>query len=265
MRRRSIPGWVRVVPTVFVLAWGGNHFTPLLHLYEAHGFAAWQANLLLGMYVVGLVPGLLVAGALSDRSGRKAPMVAGLAAAALASVLIGGGLPSFALLCAGRVLAGVAVGIAMSVDSSWIKELSASPWDPLATATAGARRSSLTLTLGFAIGALVTGVLGQWGPWPERTPFVVHLVLCVLALPALLSAPETSTPATRADSPWWRDLRVPSAGHAAFRRIVLPIAPWVFAAAGVAYAARQTLRADDELWIEDLGDPGSADIGDDDL
>lgn len=39
----------------------------------------------------------------------------------------------------------------------------------------------------------------------------------------------------------------------------------VVAVAGVAYAAWQTLRADDELWIEDLGDPGSADIGDDDL
>lgn len=38
----------------------------------------------------------------------------------------------------------------------------------------------------------------------------------------------------------------------------------VVAFAGVAYAAWQTLRADDELWIEDLGDPGSADIGDDD-
>lgn len=39
----------------------------------------------------------------------------------------------------------------------------------------------------------------------------------------------------------------------------------VVAVAGIAYAAWQTLRADDELWIEDLGDPGSADIGDDDL
>ena len=38
----------------------------------------------------------------------------------------------------------------------------------------------------------------------------------------------------------------------------------VVAVAGGAYAAWQTLRADDDLWIEDLGDPGSADIGDDD-
>lgn len=38
----------------------------------------------------------------------------------------------------------------------------------------------------------------------------------------------------------------------------------VVAVVGVAYAAYQTLRADDDLWIEDLGDPGAADIGDDD-
>jgi hypothetical protein len=38
----------------------------------------------------------------------------------------------------------------------------------------------------------------------------------------------------------------------------------VVAVVGVAYAAYQTLRADDDLWIEDLGEPGAADIGDDD-
>ena len=39
----------------------------------------------------------------------------------------------------------------------------------------------------------------------------------------------------------------------------------VVAAAGIAYAAWQTLRADDDLWIEDLGDPGSADVDDDEF
>lgn len=39
----------------------------------------------------------------------------------------------------------------------------------------------------------------------------------------------------------------------------------IVAVAGVAYAAWQTLRADDDLWIEDLGDPGSADVDDDEF
>ena len=37
----------------------------------------------------------------------------------------------------------------------------------------------------------------------------------------------------------------------------------VVAAAGVLYAAWQTLRADDDLWIEDLGEVGAADVGED--
>ncbi len=38
----------------------------------------------------------------------------------------------------------------------------------------------------------------------------------------------------------------------------------VVAVAGVAYAAWQTLRADEDLWIEDLADVGAIDVGEDD-
>ncbi|HLT66349.1 MAG TPA: MFS transporter [Microbacterium sp.] len=230
MTRRS---WLLPAPTAFVLAWGGNHFTPLLHLYESlGGYAPWQANLLLGMYVFGLIPGLLVAAAFSDQHGRKTAAWIGLAAAALASILLAAGFGSFALLCAGRVLAGLGVGVAMSVGSSWIKELSANAPSP----TAGARRSSMTLTLGFGLGAGVTGVLAQYGPIPERLPYIVHLVLCLITAIALAKAPESLAVRDRARGPWWKDLRVPAAGHRSFLRIVVPAAPWVFAAAGVAYA-----------------------------
>ncbi|WP_036319200.1 MFS transporter [Microbacterium indicum] len=229
--------WAAAAPAVFMLAWGGNHFTPLLHLYETlGGYAAWQANLLLGMYVFGLVPGLLIASALSDHFGRRPVLVAGLAASLAASAILAAGLASYPLLCAGRVFAGIAVGIAMSVGSSWIKELSADPWEPGAEATLGARRSSLILTLGFAIGAGVSGVIAQWAPLPSVLPYVVHIVLTILAALALLRVPETLPRGARATGAWWRDLAIPSAGQRAFWRIVVPAAPWVFGAAGIAYA-----------------------------
>ncbi|WP_423464167.1 MFS transporter [Promicromonospora sp. MS192] len=229
--------WLLTAPAVFVVAWGGNHFTPLLHLYETlGGYAPWQANLLLGMYVFGLIPGLLVAAAVSDRHGRKPVAVAGLVSAIVASMLLAASLDSFVLLCAGRLLAGIGVGIGMSVGSSWIKELSAPPWDPYAGSPAGAWRSSLTLTLGFALGAGVTGAIAQWAPWPAQSPYVVHVALCLAALGPLLRAPESLPAGQRAARPWWRDLQVPPAAQRAFRVLVLPAAPWVFAAAGVAYA-----------------------------
>lgn len=235
--RPRIPAWLAVAPTGFVLAWGGNHFTPLLHVYETvGGYAPWQANLLLGMYVVGLIPGMLLAAALSDRHGRRPLAIAGLVAAALASMLLAAGMDSFAVLCVGRVLAGIGVGVGMSVGSSWIKELSAAPHQHHAAPSAGARRSSMTLTLGFAIGAGVTGSLAQWAPLPGQLPYLVHLLLCLLAGLALIGVPETLPRELRARGSLREDLRVPSAGHPTFVRLVLPAAPWVFAAAGVAYA-----------------------------
>lgn len=162
---------------MFLLAWGGNHFTPLVHMYEEDGgYAIWQANLLLGMYVGGLIPGLLVASALSDRRGRKPILVAGTLAAIISGVLLGIGFDLFWPLCVGRVLAGVGVGVAMSVGTSWIKELSFPPFDHKAGITAGARRPALTLTVGFAIGLAVTGCLAQWGPLPEMIP--TRFTLC---------------------------------------------------------------------------------------
>lgn len=229
--------WLRALPAVFMLAWGGNHFTPLLHLYEEVGhYQPWQANLLLGMYVGGLIPGLLLLAPISDQHGRKRPLIAGTIASLLGTVLLGWGFGSFMMLCLGRVLAGVGVGAAMSVGTSWIKELSSAPFDPQAGETAGARRALLTLTGGFGVGALVTGVLAQWGPAPSVTPYVAHGVLTLLALAILITCPESLSAEQRNTVSWWKDLSVPSAGHVRFVRLVMPAAPWVFAAAGVAYA-----------------------------
>jgi MFS family permease len=241
---RGTAAWLRVAPAVLLLAWGGNHFTPLIHLYEDLGhYAPWQANLLLGLSVVGLVPGLLLSAAVSDRHGRKPVLVGGLAAGLAGSVVLACGLHSFTLLCAGRALAGVGVGVAMSVGTSWIKELSSPPHDPLPPRGSGARRPSLTLTLGFGIGAAVTGALAQRGPAPAQLPYGLHVLLGLAALVPLLAAPETLGAGRRATGPWWDDLRVPAAGHGRFVALVVPAAPWVFGAAGVAYAVMPAVAA----------------------
>src|SRR5699024_8761815 len=200
--RRGAP-WLRASPAVCLLAWGGNHFSPRVPLDEEDGgYAVWQANLLLGMYVGGLIPGLRVASALSDRHGRKPIPISGSLAAIIGSVGLGLGFDLFWLLCAGRVLAGIGVGVAMSVGTSWIKELSAPPFDHRANITAGARRPALTLTLGFALGAAVTGCLAQWGPLPEVLPYAVHGLLNLVALLIAVTAPETLPKHRRTDQHW---------------------------------------------------------------
>ena len=242
--RRTVPAWQLAAPALFVMAWGGNHFTPLLHMYESLGhYSVVMTDLFLGFYVVGLVPGLLLAGALSDRYGRKPLTLAGVVLGILASILLGLGFSSGIMLSAGRLLAGLSVAVAMAVGTAWLKELSSPPFDNQAGRTAGARRPSLTLTVGFGLGAGVAGVLAQWGPMPTLSPYVVHIVLSLLVLPRLLRAPET-VPRYRAHRPFWQDLAVPLAGHRRFVRVIIPSAPWVFGAAGIAYAIMPTLVQD---------------------
>lgn len=234
--RRTVPAWQLAAPALFVMAWGGNHFTPLLHMYESLGhYSALMADLFLGFYVVGLIPGLLVAGALSDRYGRKPLSVAGVAIGIAASILLGLGFSSEIMLSFGRFLAGLSVGVAMSVGTAWLKELSSAPFDRQADRTAGARRPALTLTIGFGLGAGVAGALAQWGPMPTLSPYLVHILLSLLVLPRLLRAPET-VPRFRSHRPFWQDLAVPLAGHRRFLRVIAPSAPWVFGAAAIAYA-----------------------------
>ena len=235
-RRARVRWWV-LTPAVFALAWGGNHFTPLLHLYKTAGsYSAWETNLLLGMYVFGLGPGLLVASALSDKSGRKPVLLSGVALSLVGSAILAMSLEHFALLCAGRVLVGIGVGVAMSVGTTWMTELSRPPFDRHATAAAGARRPALTLTLGFGIGAGVSGCLAQWAPYPTVLPFAVHGLLALVGIVLAALVPETRGPEQRVKGSWMRDVRIPRGSGSRFASVILPAAPWVFAAAGVAYA-----------------------------
>ncbi|MCM0621409.1 MFS transporter [Nocardioides bruguierae] len=222
---------------MFVIGWGGNQFTPLLSVYRVEmGFSQVDVNVFLGAYVLGLVPGLLVASALSDHVGRRPVMLAGLVASVLGSIALAvGDVAGYAAIFAGRALVGVAVGVAMSVGTAWVSELSRPSWDATARPGAGARRSSILLTLGFAAGPAAAALLAQWSHPALLWPFVVHVALTVpvLALVAR-SAPETRR--ERGDLRFLDRLRVPAAGHRRFLHVVLPMAPWIFGSAGVAYA-----------------------------
>ena len=113
--------WALVAAGMFAVAWGGNQFTPLLVMYRLqHGFSAFTVYVFLFAYVIGIVPALLIGGLLSDRVGRRSVMLLAPAIAAVGSILIAVGADLFWLLLAGRVFAGIALGIGMAVGGSWV-------------------------------------------------------------------------------------------------------------------------------------------------
>jgi MFS family permease len=153
---------------------------------------------------IGLVPGLLIGGSLSDRIGRRRLVLSAVMLSMVAGGVLIAGAHSPGWLFAGRLIMGLASGGAFSAGAAWIKELSAPPYEDAPPGT-GARRAGGAMTLGFALGPLVTGVLAQWGPLPAELPYLPQLVL---AAGALALAART-----------W---------------VVLPLAPWVFGSVAVA-------------------------------
>lgn len=235
--------WLSVGATLFAVAWGGNEFTPLLVMYRTDGhMSALMVDLLLGAYVLGIVPGLLVGGPLSDRFGRRPLMLPAPVLGALGSAVLAAGAHAPAVLFLGRICSGIALGLVMAVGTSWIKELSDPSRDPGVDPGAGARRASLSLTAGFGLGAGVAAALAQWGPWHAQLPYLVNIALTIAAGVLLLGAPETrqrpAAPGRLVD-----DLRIPSAAHRRFLLVVAPTAPWVFGTAASAYAILPGLLA----------------------
>jgi MFS family permease len=231
--------WLRVAPAILALAYGGNHFSVLLLLYRAReGYTSVEVDLLFALYIVGIIPGFLVAGPLSDRHGRRPLLAAGVVLGCLGSVVLAAGAGSVAVLGIGRFVSGVSVAIAMVVGSSWVKELS----NDVVGSTA-ARRASLTLTAGFGLGPLVSGLLARFAPAPTVVPYVVHVVLTLVAGAALLRAVETRAPAGADRRPLLADLGVPREVRRRFLGVIVPGAPWVFGCAGLAFAVTPALVA----------------------
>ena len=241
--------WIGIWGTVFVCSWAGNQFSPLLLMYEGREhYSALMVNAFLGVYVLGLAPALLISGSLSDRHGRRPVMLGGIAAAVLGSALLAFGPDGAMFLALGRLFSGFAVGVAMAVGNSWLKELSQPPYDPGADEGSGARRASLAFSAGAGLGALVAGLIAQWGPAPEVLPFLIHIGVTLPFAFVVAATPETHR-AGGVAGPWWRQLRVPSAGHRRFVRVIAVAAPWLFAAAGIGYGYLPTqLRGATGSW-----------------
>jgi Major Facilitator Superfamily len=253
----AVPGtardWQRVGWLLFASGWGANHFAPLLLVYRDRlGLDAAALALLFGMYALGLVPGLLVAGPISDRRGRRALVLPSAVVAMGASALLAAFGDRFWALLLGRLLYGLGAGGVMSAGATWLLELSARQSLAAASGTGagsgaaardsaagvGARRATIALSSGFGFGPLFSGLVAQYAPAPTVLPFVLHAALMVAMLAIARGAPDTVArgPAGAANRPLIR-IELDRAAWRKFMRGVLPMAPFVFALPTIPTAA----------------------------
>jgi len=213
---------------LFAVAYGTNVSTPLLLLYKNElQLSTWTVTALFAIYPLGLAPALAYSGPASDVLGRKRILFPGLVLSGLASAVMLAGAHSTALLFTGRLLLGAVSGMVFVVASAWMQEISrdAPLW--------AARLTGLAVYGGFGLGPLFSGILGEWGPAPLATPYLVHVGLILVSLITLRDVPETVKPdPTRTIRP---RLGIPVHSRRAFRSLVVPAALGVFGVASLGY------------------------------
>ncbi|MCO8274837.1 MFS transporter [Actinoplanes sp. TRM 88003] len=201
--------------------------TPLYPLYQrADGFSALTVTVVFAVYAIGVVVSLLLAGPVSDWTGRRRVLQAALGLEILAGVVFLTGTALSGLIVA-RFLTGLGVGLLTATATAYLLELHTAH-RPEAARTRFEVVSSAANLGGLGAGTLVAGALAQFVASPLRTPYVVFLILLALSVVAVAAAPETVTaPAVR---PKYRPQGVRIAGP---RRTVVVATASAFAAFAV--------------------------------
>lgn len=161
--------------------------TPMYAVYAEHmHFAVFTTTVIFATYAAGVLAALLAFGRWSDAVGRRPVLLAG-AAFALASAVVFLVADDVPLLLVGRLLSGFSAGIFTGTATAAVVE--AAPPERRGRA---ATLATIANVGGLGLGPVLAGLLVQYAPQPLHLSFVVHIVLVVLAVAAVLVAPETS-------------------------------------------------------------------------
>jgi MFS family permease len=171
---------------LFVLTMGTSILTPLLPLYlETYDLSTGTGSLLFVTYTLTVAPTMLIAGNLSDRFGRKWLLLPAMAVMTVASLTFALS-DSVAMLFAGRVLQGLAIGGFLGVGAAFVVDHARLESKALAATLAG-----VFFRLGFGLGPGLGGIVAEYGSDPLHQPFWGHIVLMVIGIVAVSSAAET--------------------------------------------------------------------------
>ena len=158
-RRRLSPGasFFGTAAVFAALFFAAGAPTPLLVQYQHKwGFPPGILTVAFASYTLALLAALVTAGSLSDHLGRR-PVIAGALVIELAAMLVFLVAPNIGWVIAGRVVQGLATGVATSAFSAAVVELAPPERRRLGTVIIGSAAAG-----GLGIGALLTGAAVQF-------------------------------------------------------------------------------------------------------
>jgi MFS family permease len=168
--------------------------SPLYGLYRTRDhLSALTITVVFAIFAASTIAVLQRDSSIATRIGRRGTMLAAVATmmVAMGVLAVWKDLPG---LLIGRVVTGVAVGLAAGTAITYLIELRLRA-DPKASAVR-ARTIGTSITVGaLGIGPLIAGCLAQWVAYPLTVPYLVFVALGAVALIGLRAAPETGATA----------------------------------------------------------------------
>src|SRR5712692_3470906 len=220
---RAASFWLLATVFAFFLFAAGAP-SPLYVVYEAMWhFSSLTLTAIFGVYALALLAALLTTGRLSDHLGRR-PVVLLALVVQIVSMVAFIAARGVGMLFAARVLQGLGTGLATGALSAWLLDL-----QPPDNPRLGSLVASVAPVAGLAAGALVSGLLVQYGPDPLH---LVFSLLCAVYALAFVAMPVIADVAKR--TPGWLQSMRPQIG-------VPPAARSLFAASAPSLIATWAL------------------------
>jgi MFS family permease len=193
---RRVSGYWLVAFAFFIVMAFATLPSPLYGLYRRRdNLSALMITVIYAIFASSTIVTLLADQRIAARIGRRGMMVS-----AVGMMMAGAGvlaawkeLPG---LLIGRLLTGVAVGLAAGTAITYVIELRLRA-NPNASVVR-ARTIGTSVNVGaLGVGPLIAGCLAEWGSYPLTVPYLVFLGLGVFALIGLAIVPETGTASLR--------------------------------------------------------------------
>jgi MFS family permease/acetolactate synthase regulatory subunit len=176
---RKLAYWF-VALGLFMTVFGTNLPSPLYAIYrEQWQLSANWITSIFATYALIVIPTIVVAGQLSDRFGRKWLLIVGVFMSLLGSLSFSLATSPFHLLIA-RILQGISIGMLNGVAVAALTEL-----DKNNSRSKAALAAAIAVTSGNALGPLLSGLLGDYAPYPTKLAFYFHVMIilpCLLGL-----------------------------------------------------------------------------------
>ncbi len=188
---KKVSFWL-VACSLFLTLFGTNIPASLYTLYRQEwGLSSGMITLVFAFYAFTVIPAIVVAGQLSDQIGRKKVLIPGIFFAIIgtACFTMANGV---GMLLIGRLFQGLSVGVLNGVAVAALTEL-----DERRNKKKTALICALAVTLGNAIGPIVSGVLGDFAPFPTRLSYYVHLLFILPCFVGLFFLNENVRPGLR--------------------------------------------------------------------